>query len=81
MSLARGERREETPGTSPHALSKKLSVAQGAPFDVPAPMETGGAGDSWSWAEWAKASADEAFPPMGQNVACGAIRLQMGIIR
>ena len=55
------QRREETPGTSPHAPSKKPSVAQGAPSDVPAPMETGGAGDGQSWAEQAKASADDEF--------------------
>ena len=55
------QRREETPGTSPHVPSKKPSVAQEAPSDVPAPMETGGAGDDRSWVEWAKASADDEF--------------------
>ena len=55
------QRREETPGTSPHVPSKKPSVAQGAPSDVPAPMETGGVGDSRSWMEWAEASADNEF--------------------
>ena len=55
------QRREETPGTSPHAPTKKPSVAQGAPSDVPAPMETGGVGDGRSWAEWAEASTDDEF--------------------
>ena len=55
------QRREETPGTSPCAPSKKPSVAQGAPSHVPAPMETGGVGDGWSWVEWTKASADDEF--------------------
>ena len=55
------QRREETPGTSPHMPSKKPSVAQGAPSDVPTPMETGGVGDHRSWAEWAEAPADNKF--------------------
>ena len=55
------QRREETPGTSPRALNKKSSVAQGAPSDVPAPMETGGVGDGRSWVEQAEASADDEF--------------------
>ena len=55
------QRREETPGTSPHAPSEKPSAAQGAPSDVPAPMETGGVGDGWSWVEQAEASADDEF--------------------
>ena len=55
------QRREETPGTSPHVPSKNPSVAQGAPSDVPALMETGGVGDGRSWVERAKASADDEF--------------------
>ena len=55
------QRREETPGTSPRVLSKKPSAAQGALSDVPAPMETGGVGDGWSWVEWAEASTDDEF--------------------
>ena len=55
------QRREETPTTSPCALSKKASMAQGAQSNVPAPMETGGAGDGPSWADWAKASTDDEF--------------------
>ena len=31
------------------------------PNDTPAPMETGGVGDSQSWAEWAEAGIDEEF--------------------
>ena len=55
------QRREETPGTSPRAPSKKPSVAQGAPSDVPAAMETGGVEDGRSWVEQAEASADDEF--------------------
>ena len=55
------QRREETPTPSPHMLSQEASMAQGARFDVPAPMETGGAGDGWSWADRAEASADYEF--------------------
>ena len=55
------QRREETPGTSPHAPSKKASVAQGTPSDVPAPKETGGAVDGQSWVDQAEASADDEF--------------------
>ena len=36
-------------------------MAQGAPSDAPAPMETGGVGDGWSWVERAEASADDEF--------------------
>ena len=35
------------------------SVTQGACSNPPIPMETGGAGDGWSWAEQAEASAKE----------------------
>ena len=55
------QRREKTPGTSPHVPSKKPSVAEGALSDIPAPTETGGVGDGWSWAEQAKASTDDEF--------------------
>ena len=57
--LSRG--REETPTTSPRVLSKKPSVTQGAPSDIPVPMETGGAGDGWSWADQAEACAKDEF--------------------
>ena len=55
------QRREETPTTSPHTLSKEASAAQGAQSDVPAPMETGGVGDGWSWEDQAEASTDDEF--------------------
>ena len=42
-------------------LSKEASVAQGVRSDVPAPMETGGVGDGWSWADRAEASTDDEF--------------------
>ena len=45
------QRREETPTPSPCMLSQEASMAQGAQSDVPAPMETGGAGDGRSWAD------------------------------
>ena len=35
------------------------SATQGAHSDPPIPMETGGAGDGWSWVEQAEASAKE----------------------
>ena len=41
--------------------SKKPSATQGALSDVPAPMETGGAGDGRSWADWAEACAKDEF--------------------
>ena len=53
--------RKETPTTSPHMPSEEASMAQGARSNVPAPMETGGAGDGRSWADQAKASADDKF--------------------
>ena len=55
------QRREETPTPSPHMPSQEASVAQGAQSNVPAPMETGGAGDGRSWVDQAEASADDEF--------------------
>ena len=55
------QRREETPTTSPCMPSKEASAAQGAQYNVPAPMKTGGAGDGWSWVDQAEASADDKF--------------------
>ena len=55
------QRREETPTPSPHTPSQEASVAQGARSNVPAPMETGGAGDSQSWADQVEASVDDKF--------------------
>ena len=52
------QKKGETPTSSPH---KEASVAQGAPSDVPAPMETGGVGEGRSWADWAEASTDDEF--------------------
>ena len=53
------QKQEETLTTSLHMPGKEGSVTQEAHSDSPAPMETGGAGDGQSWAEQAKASADE----------------------
>ena len=47
--------------TSPCMPSKEASTARGAQSYVPAPMETGGAGDGQSWADQAKASTDDKF--------------------
>ena len=41
--------------------SKEASTARGVRSDVPAPMETGGAGDGQSWADQAEASTDDEF--------------------
>ena len=45
------QRKPETPATSSSATSIEASAPQGATADVPAPMETEGAGDGQSWAE------------------------------
>ena len=45
------QRKPETPATSSSAPPIEASTPQGATADVPAPMETGGAGDGCSWAE------------------------------
>ena len=45
------QRKPETPATSSSAPAIEASAPQGATADVPAPMETGGAGDGHSWAE------------------------------
>ena len=45
------QRKPETPATSSSAPAIEASTPQGATADVPAPMETGGAGDGHSWAE------------------------------
>ena len=45
------QRKPETPVTSSSAPAIEASAPQGATTDVPAPMETGGAGDGHSWAE------------------------------
>ena len=45
------QRKPETPATSSSAPAIEASAPQGTTADVPAPMETGGAGDSHSWVE------------------------------
>ena len=45
------QRKLDTPVTSSSAPATEASAPQGATADVPAPMETGGAGDGHSWAE------------------------------
>ena len=45
------QRKPETPATSSSAPAIEASAPQGATTDVPAPMETGGAGDGHSWGE------------------------------
>ena len=45
------QRKPDTPATSSSAPATEASAPQGATADVPAPMETGGAGDGHSWAE------------------------------
>ena len=45
------QRKPETPVTSSSAPTIEASTLQGATADVPAPMETGGAGDGRSWVE------------------------------
>ena len=53
------QKKKETPTTSPHMPGKGGGMTQGAHFDQPVPMETGGAGDGRSWAEQAEASTEE----------------------
>ena len=48
----------ETPATSSSAPGIEASTPQGATVDVPAPMETGGAGNGQSWADQAEAEDD-----------------------
>ena len=56
------QKKEETPATSSSAPSAGASEAQATHSnDVPAPMETGRAGDARSWAEQVEASADDEF--------------------
>ena len=52
------QRKPETPATSFSAPSIEASTPQGATADVPAPMETGGAGDGQSWAEQVEVKND-----------------------
>ena len=61
------QKRVETPATSSSEPSSGATTAPVPetpgthPNDTPAPMETGGAGDSQSWAEWGEAGIDEEF--------------------
>ena len=52
------QRKPETLVTSSSAPAIQASAPQGATADVPAPMETGGAGDGHSWAERTKDEDD-----------------------
>ena len=45
------QRKLDTPATSSSAPATEASAPQGATADVPAPMETGGAGNGCSWVE------------------------------
>ena len=49
------QRKLETLATSSSAPAMEASTPQGATTDVPAPMETGGAGDGQSWSEQTEA--------------------------
>ena len=53
------QKKEETPTTSPHMPGEEGGMTQEACSNPPIPMETGGAGDSWSWAEQAEAGTEE----------------------
>ena len=53
------QKKVDTPTTSRPMLGREGSTTQGARSDPPVPMETGGVGDGWSWAEQVKA----AHPP------------------
>ena len=53
------QKKEETPITSHPTPGMEGSMTQGACSDPPIPMETGDAGDGWSWAEQAEASTEE----------------------
>ena len=52
------QKRAEGPVTSASMPSVESSPLEGATADVPAPMETGGAGDSQCWADQAQAKDD-----------------------
>ena len=55
-------KKAETPATSSSAPSTGAGEAQETHSDdVPAPMETGRAGDGWFWADQVEASADNEF--------------------
>ena len=69
------QRKPETLATSSSAPAIEASAPQGATADAPAPMETGGAGDSHSWAEQTKDEDDfkrcrPAKHPRSQSRTC-----------
>ena len=45
------KQKAKAPIASPSVPVQEASASQGATSDVPAPMETGGSGDGWSWEE------------------------------
>ena len=61
------QKRVETPATGSSEPSAGATMAPvketpvACPDDTPAPMETGGTGDGWLWAEWVEAGIDEEF--------------------
>ena len=56
------QKKAETLATSSSAPSTGAGEAQETRSnDIPAPMETGGVGDGWSWMEQVEASADDEF--------------------
>ena len=56
------QKKPEIPASSSSAPSTGAGEApEASSHDVPAPMETGGVGDGWSWVDQAEASADDEF--------------------
>ena len=52
------QRKPETPATSSSTPGIEASAPQGVTADVPAPMETGGAGNGQSWVEQVEVEDD-----------------------
>ena len=50
---------QETPAEEPPV--EEAPVAGPSRSDTPAPMETGGVGDSQSWAKWVETSSEAEF--------------------
>ena len=57
-SCRASQKKAETPVASSSVPIIEASTPQGATSDIPAPMETGGAGDGQSWAEQTEAEDD-----------------------
>ena len=56
------QKKAETPATSSSVPGTGAGEAQETRSnDIPAPMETGGVGDGWSWVDQVEASADDEF--------------------